>query len=258
MEGFAAVAHATLTLEPWQSFFSHPAYVRFASMILDDERTAREVEALVRLLRLEPGTRVLDLGCGQGRVSLPLARHGCAVTGLDGSLALLQRARESARDDGLELELLHRDMRDLDAVERFDAVVSLGTALGYVEAEGGDLAALCAAARALVPGGRMLIDTENREPKLRMSPRVWFEMGGTTVWCKRGYDHLSGRWHERIQWSDGDEVAEAEYSLRLYTAVELREMLEAAGLVVDGLWGDFDEGEFHPDAARTVLRAIKP
>jgi SAM-dependent methyltransferase len=242
---------ARATAERWQEFFSHPAYVRFASQILDGDRTAREVETATRLLALEPGARVLDLGCGYGRVSLPLARMGFAVTGLDASAPMLELARERAGEEGAVVDFVHGDMRELDAVEAFDAVLSLGTAIGYVESGDGD--ALAAAARALVPGGRLLVDTENREPKLRMAPRVWFDMSGTTIRCERRYDHLSGRWHERMSW-DGDGAA---YSLRLYTAVELREMLEAAGLSVHGLWGGLDESGFTADSARMVIRAVK-
>jgi SAM-dependent methyltransferase len=243
--------------ERWHRFFSHPAYVRFASVILDPERTAREVAALRRLLSLEPGSRVLDLGCGYGRIAVPLAQAGCRVTGLDASEPMVELARRRAEAEGAALELLHCDMRELDAAEAFDAVVSVGTALGYVEERHGDAAAIAAAARALVPGGRLLIDTENREAKLRMAPQVSFPMAGTTVWCDRSYDHLSGRWHERMSWGEGEHADEAEYSLRLYTAVELAEMLEAAGLRVDDLWADFDETPFTTDAARMTVLGVK-
>ncbi|HWM09268.1 MAG TPA: class I SAM-dependent methyltransferase [Solirubrobacteraceae bacterium] len=248
---------ASPVTERWQRFFSHPAYVRFASVILDPERTAREVAAIRRVLALESGARVLDLGCGYGRIAVPLARAGCRVTGLDASEPMLELARERADAEGVELELVHTDMRELGAIEEFDAVVSVGTALGYVEARHGDAAAIAAAARALVPGGRLLIDTENREAKLRMEPQVSFPMAGTTVWCDRSYDHLTGRWHERMSWGEGETADEAEYSLRLYTAVEVVDMLDAAGLRVDGLWADFDEAPFATDAARMAVRAVK-
>lgn len=249
---------ASPAAERWHRFFSHPAYVRFASVILDPERTAREVAAIRRLLSLERGSRVLDLGCGYGRIAVPLAQAGCQVTALDASEPMLELARERAEAEGVELELRHCDMRELDATEAFDAIVSVGTALGYVEARHGDATAIATAARALVPGGRLLIDTENREAKLRMAPRISFPMAGTTVWCDRSYDHLTGRWHERMSWGEGAHADEAEYSLRLYTAVELADMLDAAGVRVDGLWADFDEAPFATDAARMAVRGVKP
>lgn len=249
-------APSSTAAEPWQAFFAHPAYVRFAGAILDPDRTAREVDALVRLLDLRPGSRVLDLGCGQGRIAVPLARKGCRVTGVDACAPLLRRARAAADAAGVTVELVAADMRQLRHEQHFDAVISIGTALGYVEDEAGDAVALRAAARSLVPGGRLLIDTENREPKLRLPERVWFDMAGVAVRCLRSYDHLSGRWAEEIWW-DGREPGRAGYSVRLYTVAELRGLLEAAGLRVDGLWGGLGAGAYDPDAPRTVVRAVR-
>jgi SAM-dependent methyltransferase len=249
---------ATATSERWQDFFAHPAYARFASQILDPARTAAEIEGLRRLAPIESGMRVLDLGCGYGRVSLPLARLGCDVTALDGSGTQLALARAAAEGEGLRVSFVHADMREIDLADRFDAVLLLGTALGYVEDPGGDQVALRAAARALAPGGRLLVDTENREPKLRAAPQVWFRMGESLLWAERRYDHLTGRWTERMEWeSGGGERDVAEYGLWLYTAAELRRMLAAAGLTVDGLWGSLDGRPYDAESPRTVIRARK-
>jgi SAM-dependent methyltransferase len=243
--------------EEWRSFFGHPAYVRFSSDILTPDRTAAEVRALQELLDLRPGTRVLDLGCGHGRISLPLARLGCAVTGLDASLPLLQRAQTAAREQDLELALLHMDMKNLDAEEAFDAVLNISTAFGYVEDERDDLRALGAVRRALAPGGRFLIDTENREYMLCKDRRIWFELGGTTVWSERSFDPIHSRWNEVIRWSEGPSAQIARFSLRLYTLNELCRMLEAAGLAVEDVWGDFDGEPYDITSQRMIVRAAR-
>jgi 2-polyprenyl-3-methyl-5-hydroxy-6-metoxy-1,4-benzoquinol methylase len=248
---------ATETSERWQDFFAHPAYVRFASQILDPARTEAEVEGLERLVPIQPGTRVLDLGCGYGRFSLPLARLGCDVTALDASCTQLELARAAAEGEGLRMSFVRADMRDLDIVGGFDVVLLLGTALGYVDDPDGDQTAVATAARALAPGGALVIDTENREPKLRAAPQVWFRMGEALLWAERDYDHLTGRWTERMEWENGGGRDVAEYRLWLYTAAELRRMLIAAGLTVDGLWGSLDGRPYEDTSPRTVLRARK-
>jgi SAM-dependent methyltransferase len=250
-------AATATTSERWHGFFAHPAYVRFASQILDPARTAAEIEGLQRLGPTGAGMRVLDLGCGYGRFSLPLARLGCDVTALDGSGTQLELARAAAEAEGLRLSFVQADMRELDMVDRFDVVLLLGTALGYVEDPGGDQVAVRAAARALAPGGRLVVDTENREPKLRAAPQVWFRMGDSLLWAERCYDHLTGRWTERMEWESGGERDVAEYGLWLYTAAELRRMLAAAGLTVDGLWGGLDGRAYDAESPRTVIRARK-
>lgn len=81
------------------------------------------------LLEVTPavaGLDVLDLACGHGRVALELARRGARVVGLDLSSALLERARATARAEGLEARWVHGDATSPVALagERFDGVVS--------------------------------------------------------------------------------------------------------------------------------------
>ena len=71
------------------------------------------VDFLVDRLELGPRTRVLDLGCGHGRHALELARRGVAVVGLDYSEPALALARANAAAEGLEVELVQGDMREL-------------------------------------------------------------------------------------------------------------------------------------------------
>ena len=78
---------------------------------------------------LEPGTgRVLDLFCGIGNFTLPIARHARAVVGVEGSPALVQRANDNARDHGIRSARfichdLHTHARRILALGKFDAIV---------------------------------------------------------------------------------------------------------------------------------------
>jgi SAM-dependent methyltransferase len=70
--------------------------------------------------------RVLDLGCGSGRLTVALARAGAAVTGLDTSRERLEQARRRAGEGGVELELVEANMNDPLPFgdESFDAATS--------------------------------------------------------------------------------------------------------------------------------------
>ncbi|AMN47294.1 23S rRNA (uracil1939-C5)-methyltransferase [Steroidobacter denitrificans] len=65
------------------------------------------VERAVALLEPAPGERVLDLYCGSGNFSLPLARRGAQVVGVEGEAALIARARDNARSNGLSSAEFH-------------------------------------------------------------------------------------------------------------------------------------------------------
>ena len=62
-----------------------------------------EAEGFVARMELEPGARVLDIACGTGNVTIPLARRGATVTGLDMTPHLLEEARARATREGLRI-----------------------------------------------------------------------------------------------------------------------------------------------------------
>ena len=97
------------------------------------ELTSTEVDFIVRVAGLRPGSRVLDVPCGSGRHALELARRGCRVTGQDISAEAIEYARKATADEQLDLDLRLGDMRTLPTDVRADAAVCLGNSFGYLE-----------------------------------------------------------------------------------------------------------------------------
>jgi len=111
---------------------------------------ALEAEQFVSRLALSPGTHVLDLACGTGNVSLPLARLGALVTGVDIAPNLLTQARERAAAEGLPISFEEGDAEQLPYPDAaFDAVVTMFGAMFAPQPE--RVVAECA--RVLKPGG---------------------------------------------------------------------------------------------------------
>lgn len=88
-------------------------YLRLYGPDLTPERNAREADAVARLLALKPASKVLNLGCGHGRIANELAKRGARVTGLDTNTAFLDRARADAAAAGVDVEYVRGDMRAL-------------------------------------------------------------------------------------------------------------------------------------------------
>jgi len=83
-------------------------------------------EQLVDHADLHAGWRVLDIATGSGNAAIAAARNGCDVVGIDYVPALLERGRERAAVEGLELELLEGDAEALPFADAsFDAVISV-------------------------------------------------------------------------------------------------------------------------------------
>ena len=96
----------------------------------DFDKIARVYEpgavAFIERLGLTPGTRVLDVACGSGNLSLPAARAGAVVTGLDIAPNLIETARRRAHDEGLEINFDEGDAEQLPYADAsFDVVVTM-------------------------------------------------------------------------------------------------------------------------------------
>jgi SAM-dependent methyltransferase len=122
-----------------------------------------------RGLAKESGGPVLELGCGTGRVLLPIARDGIACTGLDSSEAMLEELRKR-RPPG-NLRLVKGPMQDFDlGSERFGLIFSAFRSLQHVLTVEDQLACLAAVRRHLTPGGLFAFDVF--APKLERIAQV--------------------------------------------------------------------------------------
>ena len=116
-------------------------------------------------LNLRPGTRLLDVACGAGQLTLPAARRGIVVTGLDLAANLVLQARARAAAEGLKIQFDEGDAEDLPYADAsFDAVMSL---IGAMFAPRAELVA-SEMIRVCRPGGRIIMGNwtpEGRRPR---------------------------------------------------------------------------------------------
>ena len=138
----------------------------------------RTVEWLVRYLQIEPGQRVLDLGCGPGLYCERLARRGVEVVGVDLSPGSIEYARQSAREKGLPIEYVCLDYRRLDRGAEFDAVFLIYDDFGVLSDDDRD-ELLCRVHRALKPSGAFVFDVLTASaPGEPNGTRTWSVSGG--------------------------------------------------------------------------------
>lgn len=111
--------------------------------------------------RIGPDDEVLDVGCGTGRLAVPVATRARAVHGLDLTPAMIRVAAENARRAGVQVVLHEADMRHLPFPDqRFDVAMS-HLALMHVDRSERP-AVFAELSRVLRPGGRLLIGVKNR------------------------------------------------------------------------------------------------
>ncbi len=211
--------------------------------------------AMYRKLAKERGGRVLEFGCGTGRVAVPLARSGLAVTGVDVSAAMLARARDRGAGtlDGGSLTLERADMRDYDAGTKFESVLIPLGGLQHMETAADVSDVLANVARHLAPGGLAVVDVEAPHPDdFTPGPQPLIEH-----WTRRGEGEfvtklvaVEGRpsammkdvtWHFDVQPDEGPmRRLTAQFSMRIVTPGELELAARLAGLEAVGWHGDYD------------------
>jgi len=239
----------------WETFFDD-RYLRIYGPLTSPEATQQQVQGIISYLDLQPGESVLDLACGYGRIAIPLAQQGLQVTGLDLSEVLLGQARAAAREAGVQIRWHRGDMREIPWTEEFDAVISIFTSFGFFADDRENQRVLEGARRALKPGGRLLIDVMNRDWRVRQDiQRHWFEAGELIVLAEPWLDPVAGRTGETWRWLEGGEWQSMEFDVRIYTATELKAMIEAVGLRWVTVYGGWTGEPLIPLSRRIVAIA---
>ena len=230
------------TLAEWTRDFAEDLWLKA------DETGGEDATFLRGALRLAAGARVLDAPCGAGRISVHLARAGCLVTGIDLVESFVDRARRRFNAEGRTGRFLQMDLRRMVFDEEFHAAYSWQGSFGYFSDED-NIDVMARYARALMPGGRLLVDQPNREQMLRrFKPRVL--TGGI---------ERRNRWQPRSERVESDWLVERDgvvqhnhMSIRLYTPRQMKGLFESVGLTVEAILGS-REGSSHSRSARRLI-----
>lgn len=230
--------------------FDHPAYFQiYADKAAD---AATEGPALAALLDLPPGSRVLDLPCGWGRLHPHLRARGLEVAG--GDLSALNLRRHAAEQPAPLARLDFRALPFRDGCA--DGVFCAYTSWGYFTTEAENLRQLAEFARVLRPGGVLLLDLAGRK---FLRNAVADVEGEWLVFPEEGYE-------ERATWSpDGRRIRTERrcqgqafrHDIWIPTDAEVRACLAEAGFGIPAAYGGLDGRAWTRDAERWIYRALR-
>ena len=221
---------------------------------------AEEIPGLIELSGCE-GTSlsILDQCCGPGRHAIPLTGMGHAVTAIDRTALLLDRARQYAEREQVAVEFVQADMRRFRRPSTFDLALNLFTSFGYFADPGDNRLVLENVLASLKPGGVFVLDVLGKEIIARR-----FEPTGSTalptgeVLIERrtvidDWSRMRGEW---LVVRDG--VAKT-FRLEhwLYSGQELKRLLERVGFTEIELYGSLDGAAYGPEAERLIAVARK-
>ncbi len=262
-------------------------YVRFAAIYdrimrpVGYEMWADYIVELAGLYGRQP-RRILDLACGTGSSTLPFARRGYEVLGVDRSAAMLAVARGKVAQAGFPVEFIQADMRSFKVPKPVDLAICLFDSINYL-LEPSDIAKTAAAVReALVPDGLFIFDANTRYRLANIEDEVmaFDEEDFCLVW-RNSYDSSREVWRVELTGflrsgaaggcaaqsgaqdgaGPGDGLFERfreTHEERAYGPEDLNWACEQAGLEVLGMFTAFGLEPAASDSSRVYVVAKRP
>jgi SAM-dependent methyltransferase len=213
-----------------------------------------EVEQVLGLVKFS-GRRVLDMCCGPGRHSVPLAKKGLQVTAVDLSPFLLDVARSRAEKEQVEIEWIRDDMRYFCRDAAYDLIINLYTSFGYFQAKEEDILVLKNIHRSLRPGGTCVLELVAKEWIAgNIAEALVHDLSDGAILVERpkvvdDWTRIDNQW---IYIRDG-QAKTFKFSHTIFSGQEMRQGMERAGFSSVELFGSLHGDEFGPEAQRLVV-----
>jgi SAM-dependent methyltransferase len=241
--------------EWWRNFFTGLT-VDLWRQAIPEELTRSEADFLEEIFRLPPRSEILDVPCGNGRLSIELAARGYVITGVDISGEFLAEARSTAEQSQLKIAFEEREMRDLPWAGRFDGVFCFGSSFGFLD-DKGNLDFLRAVARTMKVRRRFVLDASKVSEIVlpRFQKREETQIGDILFLEENRYDPTDGRMITEYTFVRDDKVEKRTGSERIYTYREVCQLLQDAGLAVTATYGSLNQEPFSLGSQRLYIVA---
>jgi ubiquinone/menaquinone biosynthesis C-methylase UbiE len=221
------------------------------------------------------GGPVLELGCGTGRIAIPLAEAGVRITGLDISQKMLERAEQ--KRSTLEpnhrdlLRLVHGDMTSFDLHEQFPLVIIPFRPFQHLISVEEQIRCLTCVRQHLAKGSRLVMDFFQTDAARMHDPKFLeahfvaeYEMSGNRK--VRVFERIAA-FHRAEQCNDVETAFEVTqpgghihrhvfaFTVRYFFRYEVEHLLARCGFRLLELFGDFDRSPLKDDSPETIFVA---
>ncbi|MEZ5015858.1 MAG: methyltransferase domain-containing protein [Flavipsychrobacter sp.] len=237
----------------FESWFGSP-YYKVLYQNRDKLEARAFIENIIEYLEPLPYSNMLDIACGEGRHAIQLAEHKFDVTGIDLSHRSIEKAKESEREG---LQFFIHDMRFPFYINYFDYAFNFFTSFGYFNKDRDHHMAAKSFARALKPGGLLVIDYLNREYTVNsLVQEETIERGGISFNIKRRLerDHII----KDISFKDneGKEHCYNE-SVAAFSLSDFIKIFKKAGMKLVSNFGDYQLNNYDPSTSPRLIMIFK-
>lgn len=206
--------------------------------------------------------KILELCCGTGRLTLPIAKDGYNISGVDYTPSMLEQAKLKATEVGLEINFIEADIRTFDLQEKFDLIFIPFNSIHHLYRNEDLFKALTCVKNHLKEGGLFLLDCFNpniqyivENEKSQAVIAEYTTEDGRDVLIKQTMQYESATQINRIQWHyfiNGEFHSTQNLDMRLFFPQELDSYLEQAGFNIVHKFGGFEEESFDDKSEKQI------
>ena len=216
-----------------------------------------------RWLPKNKDARILELCCGTGRLTLPIAKDGYDISGVDITSSMLEQAKVKASEGGLEVEFIEADIRTLDLPEKYDLIFIPFNSIHHLYKNEDLFKAFKVVKNHLKEGGLFLLDCFN--PNIRFIVEGEKEQkeiaeyttkDGREVLIKQIMRYENRTQINRIEWRyyiNGEFDSIQNLDMRLFFPQELDSYLEWNGFNIIHKFGGFEEEAFNDNSEKQIF-----
>jgi SAM-dependent methyltransferase len=211
------------------------------------------------------GEPVLELACGSGRLTIPLANAGANITGMDISEDMLNLAKLKASERGVSIRFIEGDMRSFDLGEKFKFIFIPAQSLSHLHTREEIEDCFACVRRHLADEGRFLMELFNssvrllaREPDRRYPVGEYADpKGGAPVFVTAEVNYEAASQVNHIRWFFQDAGSHEEtvlsFEMRQFFPQEINSLLWYNDFLIEHKYGNYEEAEFSGDAPKQLI-----
>ena len=207
--------------------------------------------------------RILELCCGTGRLTIPIAQKGYTITGVDNAPSMLKQARVKAEKAGTKIEFIEADIRTIDLPHTYDLIFIPFNSLHHLYKNEDLFMALQKVKKHLTPNGLFLLDCYNPNIQYIVAGETekkqitqYITKDGRNVTIKQAMHYETKSQINRIEWHyfiNGTFHSIQHLDMRMFYPQELDAYLQWNGFHVIHKFGGFDQQAFHDRSEKQIF-----
>ena len=207
--------------------------------------------------------RILELCCGTGRLTIPIAEDGYNISGVDYTFSMLEQAKAKASEAGLKIEFIEADIRTLDLQNKYDLIFIPFNSIHHLYLNEDLFKAFNTVKKHLKTGGRFLLDCFNpniqyivEHEKKQIEVAAYTTKDGREILIKQLMRYERKTQINRKEWHyfiNGKFDSIQNLDMRLFFPQELDTYLDWNGFKIIHKFGNFEEEAFYDSSEKQIF-----